>query len=111
MRPGGSGPLLSRSDGINFHLHLSPQPITSLTPRLVRDTQMISIRFWYAHDHNRGPRVVVVLLRRKTRTIVSLLRSLEKIADKLSAKLYESSHLSLIYEFDGDSLYTHLRRF
>ena len=100
------GPTISRSDGLNFHLVLGDWPIEYPAERASGKAEMMSAGFWYLHEANGGSaETVVVILRRRPIGGVSLLRHLEMAADKLYAKLGESSRLSCVYEFDGYRLH------
>jgi hypothetical protein len=99
------GPMISRSDGMTFHLVLGDKPIEYPAEKAAGKTEMVSAGFWYVHEANGGStETVVVILRRPSVTDVSLLRYLETVADELYEKLRMSSHLSCLYEFDGQRL-------
>src|SRR5260370_42246642 len=93
------GPIISRSDGLNFHLVLGDRPIEYPAERASCKTEMMSAGFWYVHEANGGStRTVVVILRRPPIGGVSLLRHLEMVADKLYDKLRKTSRLPCVYE-------------
>jgi hypothetical protein len=99
------GPIISRSDGVNFHLVLGGRPVAYPEERAAGKTEMISAGFWYLHEANGGStETAVVILRRPPTGGVSLLRHLEMVADKLFDKLCKSGHLSCLYDFDGERL-------
>ena len=100
------GPIISRSDGLNFHLVLGDRPIEYPAEGASGKTVMMSAGFWYIHEANGGSaETVVIILRRPPIGGVSVLRHLEMVADKLYAKLRKSSRLSCVYEFDGHRLH------
>ncbi len=99
------GPMISRSDGLNFHLVLCERPIEYPSePTTGKSEMMMSAGFWYVHEGNDGStETVVVLLRRPPRG-VAWLRHLETVADKLYEKLCKLGRLPSLYEFDGRHL-------
>jgi hypothetical protein len=100
------GPMISRSDGVNFHLVLGDRPVEYPAGQGAGKSDMVSAGFWYVHEANGGStETVVVILRRPPFGGVSLLRHLETVADKLYEKLHKSSRLSCLYEFDGQWLH------
>jgi hypothetical protein len=99
------GPVISRSDGVNFHLVLGDRPIEYPSERESGKSDMKSAGFWYVHEANGdSTETVVVILRRPPRGGVELIRYLEMVADKLYEKLQKASSLSTLYEFDGQHL-------
>lgn len=100
------GPMISRSDGVNFHLVLGDRPIEYPAERAAGKTEMMSAGFWYLHEANGDSmETVVVILRSAHGCGVSLLRHLELVADRLYEKLRKSSRLSCLYKFDGQHLH------
>jgi len=100
------GLIISRSDGVNFHLVLGDRPIEYPVQRPAHKTEMVSAGFWYVHEANGGlTESVVVILRRPRRRGIFLLCDLERIADKLADKLRTSSCLPCVFEFDGRQLH------
>jgi hypothetical protein len=100
------GPMISRSDGVNFHLVLGDRPIEYPAERATGKTEMMSGGFWYLHEANGDSiETVVVILRSARGCGVALLRHLELVADRLYEKLRKSSRLSCLYEFDGQHLH------
>jgi hypothetical protein len=101
-RPDESVPIVSRSDGVNFHLVLGGRPIEYPAQDAKGKTEMMSVGFWYVHEANGGlTESVVVLLRKPPRREAALLVHLEMVADKLYEKLRRSVLLPPAYEFDG----------
>jgi hypothetical protein len=96
------GPIISRSDGVNFHLILSDRPVTLPWKRSADRTGMIVAGFGYVHEGNGGTTEnVTVILRKPPRGGVRLLQQLETVANKLADELWKSSNLRSLYEFDG----------
>jgi len=100
------GPMISRSDGVSFHLVMGDRPIVYPAERATGKSEMVSAGFWYVHEANGGStETVVVIVRRPPGNGGSLLRHFEKVADKLFEKLRKLSRLSCLYEFDGRQLH------
>jgi hypothetical protein len=100
------GPVISRSDGLRFHLVLGDRPIEYPQERSGGRSDMKSVGFWYLHEENGdSTETVVVILRRPPSGGVRLLRQLEVVADELFDKLSKSSRLPNIFEFDGQRLH------
>jgi len=97
--PKECGPIIARSDGVNFHLVLGDRPIEYPAQRLADKTEIVSAAFWYVHEGNGGStETVVVILRRPHRGRAYSLRDLEKAADKLAEKLCKERQLSRLYD-------------
>ena len=123
-------PIISRSDGENFHLLLGDRPIAYPATdgrRIVR----MSAGFWFVRERNRifgemsefpapdghppsrgrgtwaRTEATVVLFHPKWQRTV-LLRQIETIADRLAELLEKSEFLENLYEFEGDRLHRHL---
>jgi hypothetical protein len=100
------GPVISRSDGMLFHIVLGDRPIEYPQEKSTGHSDMKSVGFWYFHEENAGlTETVVVILRKPPIGGVSLMRHVELVADKLFEKLRESSCLPCFYEFDGQNLH------
>jgi hypothetical protein len=105
-RPDESVPIVSRSDGVNFHLVLGGKPIEYPAKVAKGKTGMMSVGFWYVHEANGGlTESVVVLLRKPPRREPALLVYLDRVADKLHNKPCRSALLPPAYEFDGIRLH------
>ena len=100
-----NGPMISRSDGVNFHLVLGDRPIEYPAEKSSGKSDMVSAGFWYMHEANGSPETVVVLLRKSHQRGRSLYRRLEMVADRLFDKLVVSPLLDGVYEFDGQRLH------
>ena len=101
--PSDCGHIISRSDGLSFHLVLGDRPIAYPLKREQNGIRMVSVGFWYVHEANSAAMESAVVMLRKVQPF-ELFAQLEVVADKLYQKLCESSHLSLVYEFDGRNL-------
>jgi hypothetical protein len=60
------GPIISRSDGVNFHLVLGDRPMQCPAERLAGKSEMLSAGFWYVHEGNGGSTETVVVTLRET---------------------------------------------
>ena len=100
------GLMISRSDGVNFHLVLGDRPIEYPAERAAGKSEMKSVGFWYVHERNGdSTETVVVILRRPPRGGIALMHHLETVADKLYEKLHKASRLPCLYQFDGQHLH------
>lgn len=101
------GPVISRSDGVSFHLVLGDRPISFPAEKSSGKTQMITAGFWYVSEqngsHTSSTETVVVILRKAPG--VSVMRQLEAVADKLAEKLTKSEYIERVYEFYGNRLH------
>lgn len=110
-----SGPVISRSDGVTFHLVLGDRPISYPAEGSSGNTEMKSVGFWYMRERGADSReshrssgltqTVVVILRQPPRSGVALLRHVEALADLLAEKLSDLGELATLYEFDGIRLH------
>jgi hypothetical protein len=100
-----NGPMISRSDGINFHLVLGDRPIEYPAEKRSGKSNKVSAGFWYLHEINGGTETVVVLLRKPSLGEGSLYLRLRVVADRLFDKLLVSPLLEQVYEFDGQRLH------
>lgn len=99
------GPMISRSDGINFHLVLGGRPIECPAEKGSGKSDKVSAGFWYLHEANGVTETVVILLRKPPRGKGSLYVHLRMVADRLFDKLLVSPLLERVYEFDGQRLH------
>jgi hypothetical protein len=100
------GPVISRSDGMLFHLVLGDRPLEYPAEKSAGKTAMESAGFWYVHEGNGGStETVVVIVRRSSGRGIRLLGHLETVADRLAEKLSKQNRLSCLYEFDGRRLH------
>ncbi len=99
-------PIISRSDGVSYHLVMGDKPISYPAENSAGQSDMKSVGFWYLHEANPCTETVVVILRRPPQNELSLLRHIETVADRLAEKLQKKSKLPCLYEFDGHRLHT-----
>src|SRR4029077_1668588 len=117
-RLNNQGPMISRSDGVSFHLVLGDRPISFPAEKSSGRTEMLSAGFWYVTERKTdswGARespqpagtteTVVVILRKPPRRGVDLARYLETVADRLADKLAKAEELGTLYEFYGNQLH------
>ena len=62
MRLNEWGPMISRSDGFDFHLVLGDRPIGYPAERAAGKSEMMSAGFWYQHEANGGSTETVVVI-------------------------------------------------
>ena len=86
--------VITRSDGVNFHLILADGPI--FYPPHVRE--LISLGFWYVYRAKAA--AVVVILRRPPSDSARLFHCIEQIADTLAEQLAKQSELPGLVEVD-----------
>ena len=109
-----NGPVISRSDGVTFHLVLGDRPISYPAERSSGKTEMKTVGFWYARERRTNSRessrtnglteTVVVILREPPRSGAALMRHIEALADMLAERLSRVEELATLYEFDGHRL-------
>jgi len=97
-------PIVSRSDGVNFHLVLGDRPIEYPAGRQ-GETGWLSAGFWYVHEANGGRTETAVVLLRNRIPGRNLSGILNAIADKLYDKLQKTRILERGYEFEGGRLH------
>jgi hypothetical protein len=98
--------MISRSDGVNFHLVLGDKPIEYPAERASGKSDMLTAGFWYQHEANGGTETVVVMLRKPNSGVATLWRLLDTVADRLFDKLVKSPLLERAYEFDNNRLHS-----
>ncbi len=103
-----AGPVISRSDGISFHLVLADRPISFPAENSSEKNEMLTAGFWYmrarSDGHTQVTETVVVILRRPPGRGAVLMHHLDAVADKLAEKLIKPDSLATLYEFDGHRL-------
>lgn len=105
LRLSESMPMISRSDGKDFHLVLADRPLPYPAERNAGPTKQLSLCFWYscAGDQT-ATRSSLVLMPSEEQEYAEYYRSIERVADLLTAKLVEESSLAVWYTFEGNSL-------
>ncbi len=100
-----SMPMISRSDGKNFHLVLADRPLPYPVERHGARSQQLSLCFWYADG--RPPSATnssLVLFPAVSENGHEIYREAEYIADLLAAKLVQEHSLAVLYRLSGNSL-------
>ncbi len=98
-------PMISRSDGQNFHLLLADKPWPYPAERLAKKSKMVSVCFWYSHIGSGSTTLTtVVLLTRGDSEYASFFRKIEYVADLLAEQLLLHPPLSTLYKFDEHNL-------
>ncbi len=98
-------PMISRSDGQNYHLLLADQPMPYPAERQAPSTKQVSICFWYSHiDKGSTTLTSVVLLKSDHSEFGSFFRKVEHVADLLAERLLHHSELATMYNFDDCNL-------
>jgi hypothetical protein len=98
-------PMISRSDGRNFHLLLADRPLAYPMERGEDQTPMTSVCFWYVY----GPEGVatkstVVLFEYGAGPRGKIFRQIEFIADVLADELLRRRELAVFYNLQGNEI-------
>lgn len=99
-----SMPMISRSDGRNFHLLLADRPLPFPVEK-DGPSDRISLCFWYVYENGKsfaGSTVVILPDLQGGRT--HLFRQIEFVADRLVAELLGRKSLAGLYGLHGDAL-------
>jgi len=94
-------PMISRSDGVNFHLLLADRPLPYPAERSAQPAREVSLCFWYSSDTQRSTLVIVPA--GKGASVVPY-RDIEFVADLLSEKLLLKGKLAPMYGLTDNSL-------
>ncbi len=98
-------PMISRSDGMNFHLLLTDRPLPYPIERDAGPSQKFSVCFWYAYGpEGNATKSSVVVLSGPMLKNASIFRQIEGIADLLAMELSRHHSLASFYKFQSDSL-------
>jgi len=98
-------PMISRSDGRNFHLLLADRPLPYPAERGEGPTQLISACFWYIYGADRGAtKSTVVLFEGVFGAKASIFREIEYVADVLSVELLRRHSLAIFYNMQGSGI-------
>jgi hypothetical protein len=93
-------PMISRSDGKNFHLFLADRPIPYPIEKDAGPTSKISVCFWYMHTARpQSTFSTIVILDACSGHHCSLFRKIEQVADLLADTLARDGRLVSVYEF------------
>ncbi len=100
-----SMPMISRSDGRNFHLLLADRPLAYPQERHSDAPDCVSLCFWYSHIATGAvTHAVVVILPQARLDQPVLFREIDSVADLLAEKLLHTDHLGSLYRFSGNAL-------
>ncbi len=100
-----SMPMISRSDGRNFHLLLADRPLAYPQERHSDAPDCVSLCFWYSHIATGSvTHAVVVILPQARLDQPVLFREIDSVADLLAEKLLHTDHLGSLYRFSGNAL-------
>jgi len=105
IRMSESMPMISRSDGQDFHLFLADRPLPYPAERCEGPARQLSLCFWYSYGANKvATRSSLVLVSSDDVKYGEYYRSIEWVADLLTAKLLEERSLAVWYSLEGNSL-------
>jgi hypothetical protein len=98
-------PMISRSDGKNYHLVLADPPLPYPVELGSGPTQKLSVCFWYCYGHGRNAAgSTVVLVQGPMKSKVRTFRQIESIADLLANELSSRQVLASFYNLQSNSL-------
>jgi hypothetical protein len=98
-------PMISRSDGRNFHLLLADRPLPYPAELGADPTQTVSVCFWYAYGEEKSAtRSAVVLFEACACPKEKMYRQIEFIADLLADELLRRRELATFYNLQGNSV-------
>jgi hypothetical protein len=98
-------PMISRSDGRNFHLLLADRPLPYPVERGEGPTQKVSVCFWYLYGADSfATKSTVVLFECLSGPKANIFRRIEFIADVLSDELLRRQSLAVFYNMQGSEM-------
>jgi len=98
-------PMISRSDGRNFHLLLADHPLPYPAELGGGPTQTVSVCFWYAYGEEKAAtKSAVVLFEPCGVRKEKMYRLIEFIADVLADELLRRRELAAFYNLQGNSV-------
>ena len=98
-------PMISRSDGRNFHLVLADRPLPYPVESAGGPTGTISVCFWYVYGaENRETKSTVVLFEGILGPEATPFRQIESIADMLADELLRRRRLAGFYNLKGHEI-------
>jgi hypothetical protein len=98
-------PMVSRSDGRNFHLLLEDRPLPYPAEREEERTQKASACFWYLYGAGRSAtKSTVVLFECPFGGKANIYRQIESIADVLAEELMRRQSLAVFYDMQADRI-------
>jgi len=98
-------PMISRSDGRNFHLLLADRPLAYPMERGENPKPMTSVCFWYVYGAERDDtKSTVVLFECGAGCKEKIFRQIEFIADVLAEELLRRQSLAVFYNLQGNEV-------
>ena len=98
-------PMISRSDGRNFHLLLADRPLPYPIENSEGPTRMTSVCFWYLYGAEKSAtKSAVVLFESLAGANERVFRQIEFIADLLSDELLRRRELAVFYNLQDNSI-------
>jgi hypothetical protein len=98
-------PMISRSDGRNFHLLLADRPLPYPAELGGEPTQTVSVCFWYTYGEVKAAtKSAVVLFESCAHPQEKLYRQIEFIADLLADELLRRRDLAIFYNLQGNAI-------
>jgi hypothetical protein len=97
-------PMISRSDGRNFHLLLADRPL-AYPMELGEDPRpLTSVCFWYVYGEEAATKSTVVLFEFCAGSREKIFRQIEFIADVLADELLRRRELGVFYHLQGNEI-------
>lgn len=98
-------PMISRSDGDQFHLLLADRPVPYPNEKQAGPAERLSVYYWYSHVRTDSQtRATVVVLPCTPACHVAMFRLIETVADLLAEELSHCCELAEFYEFFPESM-------
>lgn len=98
-------PMISRSNGRNFHLLLADRPLAYPAELGADPTRTVSVCFWYAYGEEKSAtKSAVVLFESYASPKEKIYRQIEFIADVLADELLRRGQLATFYNLQGNSV-------
>jgi hypothetical protein len=98
-------PMISRSDGRNFHLLLADRPRPYPAERVAGPTRTISVCFWHMYGKGMNtPKSTVVIFESLAGPRETLYRQIEFIAGVLADELLRRRELAVFYNLQGNTI-------
>ena len=99
-------PMISRSDGRNFHLMLADRPLPYPAELGAGPSQTVSVCFWYTYGEEKAEtKSAVVLFEAYAWPKEKMYRQIEFIADVLADELLRRRELAVFYNLQGNSIH------
>lgn len=98
-------PMISRSDGRNFHLLLADRPLPYPMETSEGPTRMTSVCFWYVYGaENEATKSTVVVFDSVCELNSNIFRQIENIADILTDELLRRHTLGAFYNMKANAI-------